>query len=66
MQNKRFGEFIMMLLYIASVLLILTYFLDHSSHLSFELMFSFIYIESRRDPETLKSIWGALVVKSKI
>ena len=62
---KRYAEFVMMIIYICLILLMIAYFLDHTYYLSFELLFSLIYVECKRNPEQLKSVWG-IVVKSKI
>lgn len=63
LQNKRYAEFTMMIIYTAIILIIFDLVLDHTYYLSFELLFSFIYVECKRNPEQLISIWG-LVVRS--
>jgi hypothetical protein len=62
---KRYAEFVMMIFYISLILLMIAYVIDHTYYLSFELLFSLIYVECKRNPEQLKSIWG-IVVKSII
>jgi len=63
-KNKRYAEFIIMVFYVMSFLILITYFLEHTYFLSFELLFSILYIDCKRNPDQRKAIWGAFVVKN--
>ena len=63
-ENKRYAEFIMMIVYLILFILTITLVLDQSPVLCFEFLFALIYIECKRDPEQPASIWGMFVVKS--
>lgn len=62
--NKKYGDFIMMNLYIMGILLLINFVLQYKVFLSMELLFAFIYIDSKRDPDKMVSLWG-FVMKSK-
>jgi len=62
--NKKYGDFIMMILYIMSILLLINLLLQYKVYLSMELLFAFIYIDSKRDPDKMVSLWG-FVMKSR-
>lgn len=60
----RYGEFVMMILYFVLFILVLNFLVNDSVYLSMELLFAFMYIDSKREPEKLVSLWG-FVMKSK-
>lgn len=62
--QQKYSEFAMMLTYIAFFLLLINFILQFKVFLSMELLFSLIYVDSKRDPEKSVSLWG-FIMKSK-
>lgn len=64
-KDKKLSEFIMMLFYVCVFLVLVNWAIQYTVFLSMELLFSLIYIESKREPEKMVSIWG-FIMKSNL
>ena len=56
--NKKYSDFTMMLMYVMMFLLLLNYFVLDKIFLSMELLFSLLYIDSKRSPDKPVSLYG--------
>lgn len=55
---RKYSEFAMMLFYVVFFLLLINFVLQYKVFMSMELLFALIYVESKRDPEKMVSLWG--------
>ena len=56
--NKKYSDFTMMLMYLIGFLLLLNYFITEKVFLSMELLFSLMYVDSKRSPDKPVSLYG--------
>lgn len=56
--NKKYSDFTMMLMYLVGFLLLLNYFITEKVFLSMELLFSLMYVDSKRSPDKPVSLYG--------
>ena len=55
---KKYSEFLMMFIYLMLILLFINFIFQYKMYMSMELLFAFIYVGSKRDPELPVSLWG--------
>ena len=63
-QLNKYSEFVMLIFYLVAILLLLNLIFINKKFLPMELLFSLIYVDSKRDPDKMVSLWG-FVMRSK-